>query len=112
MYVGGWRRCVDAVNSDKVNLWSLTRLLQKVGCEGLCFYYYKKPGTRLANGLVHIRLNTDLGDFLDYALEYREIEMFVTHPTKKQFKNMLLLEMYHSLRAMWPKATLEEVTDE
>ncbi|GAA0155316.1 hypothetical protein LIER_13073 [Lithospermum erythrorhizon] len=38
--------------------------------------------------------------------------MFVTHPSRKLAKSLLLGEIYNSIRSNWPKATLKELDDE
>ncbi|GAA0187232.1 hypothetical protein LIER_34520 [Lithospermum erythrorhizon] len=80
-----------------------------MGMTGICFLYYKKLSLSLDNGLVHLNMQADLDDMVKWVRGFREIGMYVTHPSRMIAKNMLLLEMYNSLRSKWPKATLKEI---
>ncbi|GAA0173551.1 hypothetical protein LIER_41546 [Lithospermum erythrorhizon] len=77
------------------------------------FYNYElKPSLSLDNGLVHLKTQADVDDMIKWVRGVREIGMYVTHLSGMIAKNMLLLEMYNSLRSKWPKATLKEIDDE
>ncbi|GAA0152386.1 hypothetical protein LIER_10880 [Lithospermum erythrorhizon] len=83
-----------------------------MGMTGICFLYYKKPSLSFDNRLVHLQMQAHVDDMVKWVRGVREIGMYVTHPSRMIAKNMILLEMYNSLRSMWPKATLKEIDDE
>ncbi|GAA0157850.1 hypothetical protein LIER_38531 [Lithospermum erythrorhizon] len=74
-------------------IW-LIYALREMGLTGICFLFYKKPITSLDDGL-----------------GVKEIGMFVTHPSRKVAKSLLLGEIYADLRSKWPKPTLKEIDD-
>ncbi|GAA0152625.1 hypothetical protein LIER_11057 [Lithospermum erythrorhizon] len=82
------------------------------GLTGICFLFYKKPMTSLNNGLVHLKTQQDVDDMLEWTKGIKKIGIYVTHPSRKLAKSLILGEMYVDFKRKWPKATFKEIGDE
>ncbi|GAA0151536.1 hypothetical protein LIER_10236 [Lithospermum erythrorhizon] len=68
-------------------------------------------GGGLDDELVQPKTQEDVDEMIRWAQGVRKIGIFVTHPSRKLAKSLLLGEIYDSIRSMWPKATLKELDD-
>ncbi|GAA0157697.1 hypothetical protein LIER_14909 [Lithospermum erythrorhizon] len=68
--------------------------------------------TSLDDRLVNLKTQEDMDEMIRWTKGVREIEMFVTHPTRKVAKSLVLGETYADLRSKWSKATLKEIDDD
>ncbi|GAA0147039.1 hypothetical protein LIER_06839 [Lithospermum erythrorhizon] len=112
MYVGGWVKYVDYCEASRMTMIWLMYCLREMELTVICFLFYKKPMTSLNNGLVHIKTQEDVDEMLEWTRGVREIRIYVTHPSRKLAKSLLLGEIYGDLRCEWHTTTLKEIDDE
>ncbi|GAA0164948.1 hypothetical protein LIER_20468 [Lithospermum erythrorhizon] len=82
VYSGGWVRYLDYCEGSRLTMIWLMYALRQMGMIGIFLLFYKNAMHSLDDGLVQLKTQGDVDDMIRWAKGFREIGMFVTHPSR------------------------------